>query len=1089
MRLFRAVFCLIISASATYGAEPGYYRQPAIHGNTIVFVAEGDLWTVPVKGGRASRLTSHPAAEGRPAISPDGTTLAFTAKYEGPDDVYIMPLSGGRPRRLTFDGAKISHVGWTPGGNDGKPAKVLVGTDAYSGLPAAQLVALGYESLAGPVSRTIVPLAQAAEGCYSPDGRTLYFTRLAFQGSYTRRYKGGTAQQLWSFHDGDREAKPMTADYPGTSKSPMFFGGRVYFASDRDGTMNLWSIRPDGTDPRQHTRHKDFDVASPNQQGGRIVYQHGADLWLLDIASGKYRPIPITLNSDFDQTRERWINEPMEFLTDAHASPDGTNAVVTARGRVFVLPAKGGRLVEAGRKPGVRYRDARFMPDGKNLLVLSDESGEVELWTVPANGVGEAARLTIDGTVLRQNAVPSPDGKLVAYTDKNLRLFLLNVQTKENTRLAQSTVDEFEDLTWSGDSKYLAFVQHEDNRFRRVMLYSVATGKIAPVATDRYESFSPAFSRDGKWLYLLSDRNLKSAVKKPWGPYQPEPFFDKPTTIYQLPLMPGLRSPFAPATELDPDEAENTYDKKKGDEKEPKKLPPAAINLDGIAARLMPVPVPPGTYRSLAVSENALFWLSYAVGEEKVGKVEAVAIGRHHLEVKTVADNVTMFELSGDGNRILCVREKELLLGNAAAEALDAKKSHVDLSGWRFSIKPREEWRQMFADAWRMERDYFFDPGMRGLDWPAIRKKYEVLLPRVTDRIELDDLIAQMVSELSALHTFVIRADVRKGPDDISIGRLGALLESDGTAGGYRVERVYANDPDEPERASPLALPGAEVKAGDVILSIDGDPALAATDAGELLRDKAGRQVLLVVRHGHDKPRRVVVVPLGLKDEADLRYHEWEYTRRLKVDELGGGEIAYIHLRAMKGEDFESWARGYYPAFAKSGLIIDVRNNRGGNIDSWIVGRLLRKAWAYWNQRVGRENSWNMQEAFRGHVAVLCNEWTLSDGEAFCEAVKRLKLGKVIGTRTWGGGIWLSFDNELLDKGLASAAESGVFAADGKWLVEGHGVEPDLRVDNLPHATFLGQDAQLEATVRLLKRQIAKHPVVLPQVPPFPRKR
>ncbi len=250
MRLFRAIFCLILCASATHAAEPGYYRQPAIHGNTIVFVAEGDLWTVPASGGRASRLTTHPAAEGRPAISPDGTTLAFTAKYEGPEEAYVMPLSGGRPRRLTFDGAKISYVGWTPGGKDGKQAKVLVGTDAYSGLPAAQLVAFGYESLDGPVSRTIVPLAQAAEGCYSPDERTLYFTRLAFQGSHTKRYKGGTAQQLWSFHEGDREAKPLTADYPGTSKSPMFWRGRVYFASDRDGTMNIWSIRPDGTDPR-----------------------------------------------------------------------------------------------------------------------------------------------------------------------------------------------------------------------------------------------------------------------------------------------------------------------------------------------------------------------------------------------------------------------------------------------------------------------------------------------------------------------------------------------------------------------------------------------------------------------------------------------------------------------------------------------------------------------------------------------------------------------------------------------------------------------------------------------------------------------
>ncbi len=519
------------------------------------------------------------------------------------------------------------------------------------------------------------------------------------------------------------------------------------------------------------------------------------------------------------------------------------------------------------------------------------------------------------------------------------------------------------------------------------------------------------------------------------------------------------------------------------------KLPPAAIDLDGIAVRLVPVPVPPGRYQSLAVAENALFWLSLPIGEEHVGKVETVAIGRTQPEVKTVADKVSKFELSGDGKHLLLVREKELLMANAAVEVPDAKKAQVELAGWTFSVKPREEWRQMFADAWRLHRDFFYDRGMHGLDWPAVRKKYEVLLPRVTDRSELDDLIAQMVSELSALHTFVKPGSVRKGPDDIEVGRLGALLERDDKAGGYRVERVYAHDPDEPERTSPLAKPGVEVKNGDVILSIDGDPVLSAADIGELLRNKTEKQVMLVVKHGHDKPRRVVVAPLSPKGEADLRYHEWEYTRRLKVDELGGGDIGYVHLRAMEGTDYEAWARGYYPAFAKSGLIIDVRNNRGGNINSWIMARLLRKVWFYWNQRIGRANSWNMQDAFRGHVAVLCNEWTFSDGEAFCEGVKRLKLATVVGTRTWGGGIWLSFDNDLLDKGIASAAESGVFDQEGRWLIEGRGVEPDLPIDNLPHATFGGQDAQLEAAIRLLKEMIAKHPVALPQTPPFPRKK
>jgi tricorn protease len=1076
----------VVALPATGSGSPGYFRQPAVHGDTVVFVAEGDMWSVPIAGGRAIRLTTHPGAEGRPAISPDGRYLAYTARYEGPTEVYVMPLAGGKPRRLTFDAATISHVGWTPDG------KVLVGTNAYAGLPAQQLVALDFSAADGGVTRHRVPLAQAADGCYSEDGKKLFFTRLAFQGSHTRRYKGGTAQQLWSFRDGEPDARPLTADYAGTSKSPMPWNGRVYFASDRNGTMNLWSIMPDGSDPQQHTRHSDFDLASPVLDGGRIVYQFGADLRVYDVAAGTDREIPITLDSDFDHTREKWVKDPITFLSDAHPSPDGKSVVVTARGRVFVIPRKGGRLVEVGRKPGVRFRDARFLPDGKSLVFFSDESGEVEVWTAPANGLGEATRLTSDGSVLRRKAVPSPDGKYVAHTDKNFRLFLLNVQTKENKQLAESPVDEFDELAWSPDSKWLAFSEAGSNLFRRVMLYGVADGKVTPVTTDRFDSHSPAFSPDGKWLYLLSDRNLKSLAPSPWGMYQPEPFFDKKSKIFHIPLVSGLRSPFVAPNEFDvpdKDESKAAGFKKPDDEKEKSKVPPAVtVELDGIAARLIPVPVPPGNYRNLAVSEKALFWLSNQAGEQREASVQTVAIGHEEPEVKTVAEKVTGYELSADGKKLLLVRPKELHLADAGPETADPKKTQVDLSAWSFSVQPREEWRQMFNDAWRLERDYFYDRGMHGQDWPAVRKKYEPLLERVTDRDELDDLIGAMVSELAALHTFVVAGDARKGPDEVTPGRLGATLTRDPQAGGYRVERIYRHDPDEPDSASPLARPGVNVAAGDVIVSVDGSPVLAAADVGELLRGKAGREVVLGLKPAKGESRKVVVKPLKPDQEDDLRYDEWEYTRRLAVDDLGGGDIGYVHLRAMTSPDFTAWAKGFYPAFTKGGLIIDVRNNRGGNIDSWIIGRLLRKAWFYWNQRVGRSSLWNMQYAFRGHVVVLCNERTASDGEAFSEGIKRLKLGTLIGTRTWGGEIWLTSSNGLVDKGMATAAEFGVFDREGAWLIEGHGVEPDVVVDNLPHATFNGDDQQLKAAVKLLKQKLKEQPVTLPPVPPFPKK-
>jgi tricorn protease len=1067
---------LVSVPAAVAGPPVGYYRHPALHQDTLVFVSEGDLWKVNARGGVAARLTSHAGDETFPAISPDGQTLAFVAHYEGPTEVYTMPLSGGRPVRRTFDGGHVSFVGWTPDG------KLLYATDRYATLPGTQLVTLDVsKEKAGPPTR--VPLAQAAEGCYDSAGKTLYFTRLAFQGSHTKRYKGGTAQSVWKFAAGDDEAAPLTASYQGTSKRPLWWLGRVFFASDRDGTMNVWSMDPRGGDLKRHTHHSGWDVASPSLWGGKIVYQLGADIHLYDIATDRDRVVPITLESDLDQTREHWVKKPTEYLTAVHLAPDGGRVVLTARGRVFVAPQKQGRFVEVTRKEGVRYRDARFLPDGKNLLALSDESGEVELWTLPANGAGKGEQLTRDGVVLRWEGVPSPDGKLIAHRDKNHRLFVYDVGGKTNRKIDESALEDFSELRWSPGGRWLAYVAVADNLFRQIKLYGVADGKITAVTSDRFDSYSPAWSPDGKWLYLLSDRNLKTVVESPWGNYQPEPFLDKKARVYHLALTEGERSPFAPADELHPD-------RKEEGKKEPEKKGPPAVKIDlaGIQARLTAVPVPPGNYSELAVNDKGLFWLSHPAGEKKQA-LTAANIARENVEVKTVAADVKSYELSQDGKKLLVRKEDKLYVVDAAPAAADLAKKEVSLSKWELSVVPREEWRQMFVEAWRLERDYFYDRGMHGVDWKAVRARYEPLVGRVHSRAELADLTAQMVSELSALHIFVRGGDVRQGPDKVEPASLGAVLERDENAGGCRVVHVYRSDPDEPDRAGPLARPGARVQEGEVIEMINGTPTLDVADPGLLLRHRAGQQVLLRVKpKGGGPGRDVIVRPMSGSEAADLRYHEWEYTRRLEVERLGKGELGYIHLRAMGGGNFTEWAKGFYPVFNRKGLILDVRNNRGGNIDSWILGRLLRRAWFYWSQRVGQQPLWNMQYAFRGHIVVLCDEHTASDGEAFTEGVKRLGLGTVIGTRTWGGEIWLSADNFLVDKGIATAAEYGVYGPEGVWLIEGHGVEPDIVVDNLPHATFRGEDAQLRAAIRHLQKRIKEKPVEPPARPRFPDK-
>ena len=1094
-----AGLALLSTLACAQPSNRGWYRSPAIHGNTIVFASEGDLWLVSTEGGLAQRLTTNPGKESAPQFSPDGQTIAFDANYEGPTEVYSMPATGGLPQRRTFFGGGASPIGWT---NDGK---ILISTDAFSGLPDAQLATIAPDN---QIER--VPLSQAAQGCFDTAGKTLFFTRLERQPSFTKRYQGGTAENLWRYSPG-AEAVPLTADYPGSSRNPMFWNDRVYFLTDRDGTMNLWSMDRDGKHLRQHTHQQGFDIKSASLSQGKVVYQVGADLRLYNIASGDDHVIPISLPSDFDSLREHWIKTPMDYLSAAHLSADGASVVLTSRGRVFVTPSKAGqgRFVDVNpREPG-RFRSARLMPDGKSVLVLSTESGEVELWLYPANGKGGGTRLTTDSNVLRWDAVPSPDGKWIAHQDKNLQLWLYNVADKTNRKIVTASNGNndgtpFTDLHWSPDSRWMVFGEDAANSFQQVMLYNIETGVKTPVTTDRYDSGYAGWSADGKWLYFISDRALNSTVKAPWGSRLPDPYFDRSMKIYLLPLKKGLVSPFQPYDELHPAKPESAKAAEKPGEKTPEKnaaatekpaVPKVEIDLDGIETRLEEVPVAPGNYANLQVAGEKLCWINEDPTESAKNALECVKIANKGDKPETLMEGVRGFEVSADGKKMLVRKQNDLFVIDASvsADALKSPKTlseaQVDLKGWTFSVIPAQEFREAFLDAWRLERDYFYDPGMHHIPWTTMRDKYMEFVARIRNRDELSDLLSDMVSELSALHTFVGGGDLRKSPDQIPVGSLGALLTRDQGEGGFRVEHIYRTDPDRPDKLSPLARPGVELADGDVITAINGQSVLSVVHPNELLRNQVDKQVLITYHHkGSTETHDVVAKPISMGSESDLRYSEWEYTRRKTVEQATNNRFGYVHLRAMVPDDIRQWEEEYTPIFDRDALIIDVRHNRGGNIDSWILGKLMRKAWMYWQGRRGVPY-WNMQGAFRGPMIVLCDQLTASDGEAFAEGFRRLGLGKVLGVRTWGGEIWLTGSNRLADNGVATAAEMGVYGPERKWLVEGHGVDPDIVVDDPPHATFEGQDAQLDAAIRYLKEQLQQHPDPVPAAPPYPDKR
>jgi tricorn protease len=1091
-----------VLASGQQVGRGGYYRYPAVHGDTIIFTSEGDLWSVGVQGGPAHRLTSNPGMELMAMISPDGQTVAFAAEYEGPAEVYTIPIGGGLPQRRTWDGDALP-AGWSPDG------RLIVRTERYSTLPDPKLVLL--DSHGG---REIVPLASGSKAAFSPDGHTLFYTRWDKQWSFTKRYKGGWAESIWRFN-GSGEAVPMTADWAGTSTNPIAWNGRVYFLSDRDGVMNLYSMDADGHDLKQESHQRIFDIESASLWDGRVVYACAGDLWSLDLKTGHQEIVPITLVSDFDQLREHWVKKPLEYLTSVHIAPDGGSAVFTARGEVFTLPAKNGRIIKVAGDSAVRFREARFLPDGKSVVALSTQSGETEFWKYAANGSGEPEQWTHDAKVLRWEGIPSPDGHWLAHHDKDQQLWIYDTKTKQEKKIAQSMNGDFGDLSWSPDSRWLAYVEGADDEFSQIKVLNIDLGSIQTITSDRYNSMNPAWSSDGKWLYFLSDRMLKTTVNSPWGPRQPEPHFDRPVKIYELALTTGLRSPFLPPDELNPDspdkdkkddkadaekkdEGKGSTDAKKTDKpadakKDEKKVPEVKIDFTDMATRLNEVPAPAGNYDSLQITDKRLCWLNASDEAPPKLALQCLDIANKGDDLETVLGDVKSYEFSLDRKKMLVVKDHDFYILDSdvkAAAVGDPKtmgKAQINLSNWEFSTNPRAEFRGLFFDAWRLERDYFYDRNMHGVDWIAMRDRYLPLVDRVSDRDELNDVISQMVGELSALHTFVEGGDSRKPSDQIDLATLGARLRRDESAGGYVVEHVYLHDPDLPDQAPPLARPDSLVREGEVIVSIDGQSALSVPDERALLRAKAGAQVLLHVKSKTGGMRDVLVKPISARDESKLRYSEWEYSRRLKVESASEGKIGYVHLRAMGAEDIDQWAREYYPVFNHQGLIIDMRHNHGGNIDPWLLGKLLRQAWFYWQPRVGTPE-WNMQAAFRGHIVVLCDQETASDGEAFTEGFRRLNLGKVIGTRTWGGEIWLSGSNTQADGGLASAAEIGVYSPEGKWLIEGHGVDPDMVVDNLPHDTFTGDDAQLQAGLDLLNQEIQSDPRPVPHAPPYPDK-
>ena len=1093
----------VAGATSAWAGTSGFYRQPAMRGDQVYLVAEGDLWRASTRGGEAQRLTTHAGQETQPAVSPDGQWLAFTGQYDGGTEIYVMPAAGGVPRRLTWEGGGMRVWGITAGGE-----VLYTSLDAR---PGSQLFAIDMKT----GQRRQLPVGQASDAALSADGRTLYFTRNGLRSDNARQYRGGAIARLWTLDLADKaEARPLIAE-GNNDRRPMPYRvgneSRIAFLSDRDGTVNLWSVNVQGGDLRQHSSHKGWDIRHASIDGSRVVYALGADLYVADLAQAAAPvKLDISLGGDFDQQRERWVKKPQDFLTDTSFAPNGERVLLAARGHLATQGVQQLRRAELPQPADGRCRTGEFSSDSKSVFAICDFSGETEIWRFAANGTGQPERLTSGATTLRRDLLASPDGRWLAHTDKEHRIWLTDLKARTTTQIAQGERGAAPQLLgWSPDGQALAWtrsLRHPDRS--QLQLYATADGRTHTLTSDRYDTTGAAFSPDGQWLYFASNRNfVATAGGSPWGDRNTGSFFGSRSKLYALALQPGLRSPFAPKDELESPaekkaDEQRAEDKKatdknpterKSDAKDAKPDPKAkpTIQFEGLAARLYELPTAPGNYRGLRADGKRLWFLDDDL--DRKSQLKSIAVDNQGGAPETLASDVRSYDLSADGKKLMVVRNQA---GGAAPEVLiveaapklpaDLAKLQVRWSDWQIATQPRAEWKQMFADAWRMHRDFFYDAAMHGVDWAAVRAKYEPLVDRVTDRYELAELMAQMVGELGALHSQVGPGDPRPAPEEPGLAGLGGRFSR--TPEGWRIDAIYGFEAELPSEAPPLAAPGVGLKVGDVITAVNGRPTASAPHLLELLRGQAGRQVLLDVKQGERTVQRIVT-PVAQARENQLRLNDWRVSRARAVEQAGQGRIGYVHLRAMGPGDLADFVREFYAALDRDGLIIDVRFNNGGNIDSLILEKLLRRAWAYWQTRspAGSATYPNMQNVFRGHTVVLMNEDTYSDGETFAEGFKRLKIGPVIGKRSSGAGVWLSDQNRLLDNGIMRAAESGQIDADGRFLVEGIGVSPDIEVDNPPRATAMGQDVQLDAAIAELQRRIAAEPVKVVKPGPYLR--
>lgn len=1102
-----------ILASTAFAGVPGYYRMPTVHGERVVFNCEGDLWSATTAGGAATRLTSHPANEAWPQFSPDGKWIAFTADYQGNPDVYIMPSDGGEPKRLTFHASNEQVVGWTPDGKSVIFRARRTGNDSLE-----QLFSI---STAGGEPK-MVPIGRAGIGSFSEDGSKVAFIRNTWFANW-RRYKGGTAPQIWvgdltagKFHQMTKSAA--------VHNYPMWIGDRVFYVTETDGNLNIFSAKPDGSDEKQLTTHTDYDVRFADTDGKSISYIVGADIWVLNIASGESKKLDVTVSSDRIRSRPR-AEDASKSVDSFDLDDDGKHLVISSRGEVWVAPAKpGGRIIQLPQTPGIRERQASFSPDGEKVACITDETGEQEIKIFDVKGKGPGKVITSGGKGWLFQPIWSPDGKYIAYADLTCTLYVVNAETGESKKVDQNDVWEIRQYSFSPDGKSIAYMKDEANRTQSIIVYNVETGERGTLSNGFSSDYAPTWDPKGKYIFFASNRH--------WNPVLDDIDREFITTrsakLCMAILAKDTKSPFLPdelqdedkkddekkdADKADTKPADEKKDEAKADEKsdddkkadgdkkdekkdKKKKLAEVKIDLDGLADRVLEIPnAKAGNLGSVVAIEGKIFYLDFPIrgmNEDEHGAPTGPRGGTLYSynikdkKAETFMPNVTAFTFSVDGKKIAWRDQEEIKIAGTDGKPPEEIKEKVNLSSLPLMVDTTAEWTQIFQEAWRLQRDFYWAENMVGVPWTAMMEKYKPLIGRVGSRGELNDLIGQLIAELGTSHTYIFGGDSNfQPPKPVQVGLLGADIDVDPQTNLHRFARVLKPERWETNVVSPLTMTHANVKDGDFLLAVNGRELGPNDSVDERLANLAGVEVQLTVASKADKSDARDIQIKTLTNDFDLRYADLYRRNREYVQERSSGRLGYFHIPDMSGEGLVQFVKGFYPQITKEGMIVDVRNNHGGFVSQMILERLNRKVIAFDKPRRGIVSTYP-EKVHLGPKVCLIDQNSGSDGDIFPYNFRQYGLGKLIGKRSWGGVVGIRGDKSFVDAGSSSQPEFAWFHAKEGWNIEGHGVDPDIEVDITPEDELAGRDPQLDRAIAELTAQIEANPVKLPEPPPLP---